>query len=115
MAVIIRQEINLTTLGGTFSSGDLPYFANIVTANYEGTYTWYFEIIAKVASGSQTVLLHDSSDNVHATITVTETAFTVKRVECSTAPTTDTYHVNNGATAVCTINAMRIVCIQNAG
>ena len=114
---IIRQEFNIIdTERGTYA-GDCEGAVSIVTANYEGTYTWYFEAAAKIASGTLTLTLHDSANNVHATLTFTSTSYVLQRIACSTALTTDTYHINlsYGAGTGIYVPSAKVVLIQNAG
>jgi|GEM_PF-1440695 len=110
----VRQEVNI--IDGTYSaSGDSNEIIRIDTTKYGGTLTYKFEIVAKVTSGTGTVTLHDSSNNIHATITVSGTTFAKLTEVCSTAPTTDTYHINLSGGTGLTVQAARLIILDDFG
>ena len=109
---IIRQEVNIIDVVLT-TAADSNAVVYLNPGVFNGSLTWFFEIVGKVTSGTATVTLHDSTDNVHATISVTETDYSLKRAEFSTSPTADTYHVNLSGGTTPSILLARIVIIQN--
>jgi len=115
MATIIRQEINL--LNGTIAAdADASEMAQINTAYYSGSCLYYFEVVGKRASGTCTVTLHDASNNVMATCSVTGTTDALVRSTAFT-PTAGaaTYHVNlAGGSTTPIIKAARVVVIQTS-
>lgn len=110
----LRQEINI--LNSTYSSaGDSSEMVYINPAKYSGSVKYKFEIDAKVTSGTGTVVLHDSSNNVHATISVTAANYAKSTEIFSTVPTADTYHINLSGGTGLTVQAARVIILQDSG
>src|SRR3990167_1901913 len=111
----IRQEINIID-GIITAAGDNHGIVQLDTTQYNGTVTYYFEVVAKVASGTLTVALERvGTATQDATIDVTETSFTLKRSTAFTPPAGQTvYNINlaNGTTPQ--VKSARIIIIQNA-
>lgn len=110
----MRQEVNIinTTLG---SSGDSNEIIYIDPSKYSSTLSYRFEIVAMVSSGTGTVVLHDSSNNIHAAISVSSTNMTNYVAYCSTAPTTDSYHINLSGGTGLSVQSAKLIIIQDAG
>lgn len=106
----VRHEINIINREITNADNytDKVY---VDASNYNGSCTWWFEIMGYYDSSSVNLSLRDSSNNIHASITITSGTIARYRVECSTALTTDTYEItcNIGANVV----AARIIILQD--
>lgn len=109
---VLRHEINLFVTNYT-ATGDTNEKVLIITTNYSGTVTWYLEIYGYVPSGTCTIYLRDSVYNVYATISLTETSPTLKRVQLSTAPVSDRYYITLSGTAPSGLWCGRLIGIQN--
>ncbi len=110
----IRQEINI--IDGTVStSGDYPALVKLDTNKYNGTKAYYFEVVAKVSSGTLTVALERAGTSTQdSTITVTETDFTRKRSTAFTPPAGATeYNINLSGGTLPEVKAARIIVVQD--
>jgi hypothetical protein len=87
----IRHEINLINSAGT--GANPPERIAVDTGKFNGSLSWYFEARGMVTDGTMTVTLKNEAGTTYATLTYTETASTIKRVECSTPLATGTYKV----------------------
>jgi len=113
----LRQEINIIDHIAT-AAGDDPSIVQLDTTKYSGTATYYFEVVAQVASGTLTVALERNGTSTQdSTITVTETAFTRKRSVTAFTPPAGTteYNINlaNGTTPQ--VKSARILVFQDIG
>lgn len=108
----IRQEINLID-GQVTAAGVDSALTNLDTSRYSGTVTYYFEVVAKVASGTLTVNLRTGSTDVVG-IGVSTTSFVRLRTVFTPAVGSNDYQLNlvNGTTPV--VQAARIIILQNA-
>ena len=113
---VIRREINIIDHIAT-ASGDDPSLVLLDTDNYSGTKTYYFEVVAKVSSGTLTVALERSGTATQdTTVTVTETDFTRKRGTAFTPPAGETeYNINLSGGTSPEVKSARIIVIQNVG
>ena len=111
----IRQEINIldrTTPGGGGADSATGELISLTTGSYDGTVTYYFEAIAKVASGTYTVTLQRAGTTTDdATLTFTETSYTRKRV--SFTPGVSEYEITASGGVSGSLRAARIVITQN--
>ena len=115
MATVLRQELNILDHALT-ADADCNERIQIDTTQYNGTVAYYFEVVGKRASGTCTVTLHDASNNVMATCSVTGTTDAVVR-SSSFTPTTGaaTYHVNvAGGSTTPIIKSARVIVTQSA-
>lgn len=78
---IVRHEINLITK--PLTSGSSNEKISINPRNFNGGCVWYFEVVGSVTSGTATVTLRTSSFQIIASIEITETTSTIKRVPFS--------------------------------
>ena len=111
MAVKFIKYINILDREITGTSGDIAEKVYFDTTDYDGTVLYYFEIVAKISSGSNSVYLHDSANNADGTITVSAAAYTRYRSAAMTVAT-DTYHININSTTI-SVKAARIVIVQS--
>lgn len=105
---IVRHEISFITYPGISINGTSNYRCKLYPGNYNGTLTWYIELDAAVG----TYYIRDSSNNVHATVTV-GSAGARTRVAFDVTPTEDTYHIYTASAL--TVYAARIIIIQDYG
>ena len=113
MAAQIRQEISILThaLAGAVTSNE---FVQLDTTQYNGTVTYYFEIVAAISAGSAAVTLRDKGDSSDdASITVTGATQTLYRSTAFTPTAGQTNYAVVSAANV-TVKSARIVIIQNA-
>ena len=112
----LRQEINIIDHIAT-ASGDDPSLIQLDTTKYSGTVTYYFEVVAKVSSGTLTVALERNGTSTQdSTISVTETSFTRKRSVSFTPPAgTTEYNINLANGTSPEVKAARIIVFQNIG
>lgn len=108
---IIRHEINC--LNSACVTGSYYYWVRLTTTSYSGTCTWYLEVCSKTVASGTTVTLLDSTGNTHATVSFNETEVTVKRVQFSTPPTTDSYRLNISTDS--SVYTVKIICLQDTG
>lgn len=111
---VLRHEINLIGANLTTTGDPANGMVTLTPDNYSGSLAWYFEIIGLVATGTATVRIHDSSCNVMATISLTETTATLKREAFSTAPTSaGKYHLSiSGTFTGLSLQISRIIILQ---
>lgn len=107
----IRYEINLETtraLAATSSS------IQLLRNNWSGIITIWFEVVAKVTSGTGTVTLQrwDNGTN-DATLTFTETSYTRKRIKFTPSLAGAEYKTALSGGTGLVVNASRIVIIQS--
>jgi hypothetical protein len=111
MAVQIRQEINILD-HSTIGSNDGLELVGLDTTQYNGTVTYYFEIVASNSGADASVVLRRSNGIADdATITVSGSTVTLYRSSSFTPGYTE-YYVIVGANI--TVKSARIVIIQNA-
>ena len=113
MAAQVRQEISILdhALAGAVTSNE---FVRLDTTQYNGTVTYYFEIVAAISSGSAAVTLRDKGDSSDdASITVTGATQTLYRSTAFTPTAGQTNYAVVGAANI-TVKSARIVIIQNA-
>jgi hypothetical protein len=115
MAVQIRQEINILN-HVTGSANDDIERVLFDTTQYNGTVTYYFEVVAKIASGSENVTLRRTGTTTDdATIAVTgSTVYALFRSTAFTPPSGATEYMVNCAGGNVQVQSARIIVIQNA-
>lgn len=110
---IIRQEIPLLAHQITALNAVSPEISNLDVTKFSNP-TCYFEIVAKISSGSSTVALQRQGSTDDATITVNATSLTRYRSAAFTPPASaQNYVVDVNSTAI-TVESARIVILQNA-
>lgn len=109
---IIRHEI-IVHNSHVYESVQAASQVRLTPENYSGDCTWYLEASAEAYSGTFSIVLEDSDENIHATLDFTEATPTVKRVEFSTPPTADYYFIANTGSGVA--YTARVVCLQDTG
>ena len=113
MAAQIRTELNILdhALVGALTSNE---FVQLDTTQYNGTVTYYFEIVAAISSGSAAVTLRDKGDSSDdASITVTGATQTLYRSTAFTPTAGQTNYAVVSAANI-TVKSARIIVIQNA-
>ena len=108
----IRQEINFTN---RIISADSSAIVAMDASDYNGA-TFYFEVVAKVASGTLTVGCWDVTlGSNKTTVSVTDTSYTVYR-SASFTPTAGarTYIVDVSGGTTLLIKSARIIILQDA-
>lgn len=127
MAIQIRQEINIVNTAyqgvGVASNTVSKELIQLDTTQYNGTVTYYFEIVAKgdlTGAGVQVISLRRSDGTSEQAITVTDTSstYTLYRSTSFTPPAGQTtYYAQINAGTLNTgafFKSARIVIIQNA-
>lgn len=111
---LLRHEVNITDGVITASTTN-----NVTLFNqaYSGTVTFYFEIVAKVASGTLTVgLRRNGAGSDDVSITVTQTAFTRLRSAAFTPGANNArYELSLSGGTSPQVNAARIIILQDTG
>ena len=110
----IRQEINIIDQIVT-TSGDHPAIVQLDTTKYNGTVTYYFEVVGQVASGTLTAALERINTSTQdATVTITETSPTRKRSTAFTPPAGQTeYNLNLSGGTSPSVKSAKIIVIQS--
>ena len=106
---VVRQEKNLVNEILTASGANIT---RLDTGQFSGTVTYWFEVVAKVASGTLTVGLHNETSNI-STLTFTETSYTRKRVQFTGEIANCTVTLSGGTTPM--VKAARIIVLQDTG
>ncbi len=115
--VKIRQEINIIDRIVT-ASGDDNAYVQLDTTKYSGTVSYYFEVVAKVDSGTMTVALERAGTSTQdATVSVTATNYTRYRSNAFTPPssTQTEYNINLSGGTNGMVKAARILVMQEGG
>jgi hypothetical protein len=115
MAAAIRQEINIIDNVITGATDDLAQ-VQLDTTQYNGTVLYYFEVVAKIASGSENVTLRRIGGTTDdATVAVTgSTSYILFRSTAFTPPAGQTTYMVHCASTNANVLSARIIVIQTA-
>lgn len=112
--MIIRQEINIIDSNITGATDDAAR-VQLDTTQYNGTVTYYFEIVGSVPSGSENITLRrEGTTTDDATITVNSSTVSRYRSAAFTPPSGKTTYMVHCASTNATVRAARIIISQNA-
>ncbi|MFC1647148.1 peptidoglycan DD-metalloendopeptidase family protein [Patescibacteria group bacterium] len=112
--VKIRQELNIID-GIVTAAGDDSAIVQLDTTQYNGTLLYYFEVVAKVDSGTLTMALERVGTTTQdSTVSVTATSYTRYRSTAFTPPasTQTEYNINLSGGTNPMVKAARIIVIQ---